>query len=88
MSVQITVRLSDEDVRELDRTISSGRFPNRASAIRQGLERLLSEERGREIEEADRRGYGDHPQEEWVAEIGLAALSAFVSAEEESQEPL
>ena len=39
------------------------------------------EEREREIDEAYARGYGEHPQEEWVAEAGLAALATFDKAE-------
>jgi len=49
---------------------------------------LLREERHREIERADRRGYGAQPQEEWVGEVGLAAFAALVAAEERDDEPL
>jgi hypothetical protein len=52
------------------------------------LKLLLRAEREREIEEADRRGYGEHPQEEWVGEAGLAAFAALVEAEEKDAEPL
>ncbi len=88
MSVQIAVRLSDEDVSALDEVIARGGFQNRASALREGLARLLREEREREIEEAYRRGYGEQPQEEWVGEAGLGAFAAFVAAEEKGEEPL
>jgi Arc/MetJ-type ribon-helix-helix transcriptional regulator len=88
MSIQIAVRLSDSDVSALDEAISRGRFPNRASALRRGLELLLREEREREIEEAYRRGYGEHPQEEWVGEVGLVAFAELVVAEERDEEPL
>jgi hypothetical protein len=49
--------------------------------MRAGLARILREERDREIAEAYRRGYGEHPQEEWIGEAGLAALIAFDRAE-------
>lgn len=72
----------------LDEAIARGRFPNRAAALREGLERPLREEREREIEEAYRRGYGEQPQEDWIGDAGLAALGAFVEAEEKDAEPL
>ncbi len=46
-----------------------------------GPECILREEREREIEEAFRRGYGEHPQEAWFGEVGLAALAALDRAE-------
>jgi Arc/MetJ-type ribon-helix-helix transcriptional regulator len=88
MSIQIAVRLSEEDVAALDEAIARGRFRNRASALRQGLERLLREEHEREIDEAYHRGYGEQPQEDWVGEAGLAAFAAFVATEEKDADPL
>ncbi len=81
MSIQIAVRLSEVDVSALDEAISKGRFRNRASALRQGLELLLREEREREIEEAYRRGYGEQPQEEWIGEAGLWAGAEIIAQE-------
>ncbi len=49
--------------------------------MRAGLARVLRDEREREIEDAYRRGYADHPQEEWVGEVGLAGLTAFDRSE-------
>lgn len=88
MSIQIAVRLSDRDTAALDDAVARGRFPNRAAALRRGLELALREEHEREIEDAYRRGYGEHPQEDWVGRAGRAALGAFVAAEEEGQDPL
>ncbi|MBD0330215.1 MAG: hypothetical protein ICV64_08945 [Thermoleophilia bacterium] len=48
--------------------------------------RRLREEREREIEAAYRRGYGEHPQEEWVGEVGLAAFADLVSSESNEAE--
>ena len=88
MSIQIAVRLSERDTAALDEAVARGSYPNRAAAIRHGLELLLNEEREREIEEAYRRGYGAQPQEEWVGRAGLSALAELVAAEERGQEPL
>jgi Arc/MetJ-type ribon-helix-helix transcriptional regulator len=88
MSVQIPVRIPEEDARELDEAVASGRFANRSEALREGLARLLREERERELVDAYRRGYERHPQEEWVGELGLALFGAWVEAEEAGKERL
>lgn len=88
MSRQIAVRLPENDVTALDKAIARGRFPNRAAALREGLEQLLRKEREREIEEAYRRGYGDQPQEDWIGQAGLAAFAELVKAEEKDAKPL
>jgi len=88
MSSQIAVRIPDDDLAALDDAVADGRFPNRAAAVREALSRLLRDERRRSIEEADRRGYGAAPQEEWVGEAGLTAFAALVAAEERDEEPL
>jgi len=61
--------------------VADGRFANRSDALRAGLAHVLKEEREREIEEAYRRGYGEHPQEEWIGKLGLALLADFFEAE-------
>jgi Arc/MetJ-type ribon-helix-helix transcriptional regulator len=81
MTVQVPVRLTETDVAALDAVVASGRFANRSEALRAGLERVLREARERELEAAYRRGYGEAPQEEWVAEVGLAGLAAFHRSE-------
>lgn len=88
MSIQIAVRLSEEDLATLDKAVARGRYPNRADALRKGLELLLREERDREIEEAYRRGYGEQPQEDWIGRAGLVTMAEFVAAEEKDAEPL
>jgi Arc/MetJ-type ribon-helix-helix transcriptional regulator len=82
MTIQVPVRLTEEDAAALDRLVSEGRFATRSDALRAGLAELLREERERAIEEAYRRGYGDHPQAEWVSEVGLAGLAAFDRSED------
>ncbi len=81
MTVQVPVRLTEADLAALDKSIAEGRFANRSDALRAGLARVLREEREHEIDAAYRRGYTEHPQEEWVGELGLAGLAAFHRAE-------
>jgi Arc/MetJ-type ribon-helix-helix transcriptional regulator len=88
MSHQIAIRLPEEDLSRLDEAIARGRFSNRATALREALERLLRDEREREIEDAYRRGYGEQPQEEWPGQLGLGAFAEFVAVEEKDAEPL
>lgn len=81
MTTQVPVRLTETDLAALDATVASGRFANRSEALRAGLELILREERERKIDEAYARGYAQHPQEEWIGELGLAGLAAFDKAE-------
>ena len=81
MTVQVPVRLTESDLAALDAAVKAGRFESRSEALRAGLARILREERDREIAEAYRRGYGKYPQEEWIGEVGLAALEALDRAE-------
>ena len=88
MTIQLAVRLPEEQLAALDAAIGRGAFPTRAAAVRKALELLLRAEREREIEDAYRRGYGEHPQEAWIGETGLAGLGVFVATEEQDTEPL
>jgi len=88
MTVQIPVRIPDRDAELLDEAVARGRFASRSEALRQGLALLLREERDQEIADAYRRAYEKHPQEDWIGEVGLWALSQIVAAEEKGQEPL
>ena len=81
MTTQVPVRLTDADLAALDAVVARGRFANRSEALRAGLDRILYEERQRDIDETYAAGYGKHPQEEWVGELGLAGLTAFDRAE-------
>ncbi len=84
MSVQIAVRLGEEDLAHLDAAVARGAFPSRAAAVRTGLQRLLREDREQEIEQAYRRGYAEHPQERWVGEAGLAQGARLLAEQEAS----
>ena len=79
MTVQIPIRIPDEDAERLDAVVASGRYASRSDALRQGLDLILRQERDREILESYRRAYAEHPQEE--SEIGLWALSELVREE-------
>jgi Arc/MetJ-type ribon-helix-helix transcriptional regulator len=81
MTTQVPVRLTDSDLAALDAAIARGRFANRSEALREGLERVLYEERQREIDETYAAAYAKRPQAEWVGELGLAGLAAFDKAE-------
>jgi Arc/MetJ-type ribon-helix-helix transcriptional regulator len=81
MTIQVPVRLTDSDLAALDAAIARGRFANRSEALRAGLDRILFEERQREIDEAYADAYAKHPQEEWVGRLGLEGLAAFDEAE-------
>jgi Arc/MetJ-type ribon-helix-helix transcriptional regulator len=81
MTFQVPVRLTEQDVAALDAVVASGRFSSRSDVLRSALARLLRDERERLIDEAYRRGYGEHPQEDWIGEAGLAAFAAFGEAE-------
>jgi Arc/MetJ-type ribon-helix-helix transcriptional regulator len=88
MTIQVPVRLTEEDVSRLDAAVATGRYRSRSDALRRGLELVLREEREREIEESYRRGYGKYPQEEWIGEVGLALFAARALAEEAGKDPL
>jgi Arc/MetJ-type ribon-helix-helix transcriptional regulator len=82
MTVQVPVRLTEDDLAALDEMVARGRFASRSDALRAGLAQLLHEERERAIDEAYRRGYGEIPQEAWVGQVGLAGLTAFDRADD------
>lgn len=88
MTVQIPVRIPDRDAELLDEAVARGRFASRSEALREGLAKLLRDERDREIAEQYRRAYEKYPQEDWIGENGLALFAAWVEAEERDQEPL
>ena len=81
MTVQIPVRITSEDAEALDAAVASGAFGSRSEAIREAIEMLLKRLRDDEIAEEYRRAYTEHPQEEWIGEIGTWALNEIVAAE-------
>ena len=85
MTVQIPVRIPEDDAKALDEAVSRGTFGSRSEAVREAIDMLLKELREREIDEAYRRGYGKHPQEESVGEAGLELFAARVAAEDDKR---
>ena len=80
--VQIAIRLADADLARLDAAVAHGRYPTRAAAVRAGVERLLRDEREREIAEHYRRAYGAQPQDESTGRAGVALMATVVGREE------
>lgn len=87
MSVQIPVRIPEEDAKKLDDYVARGRFANRSEAFREALTRLLREEREREIVDAYRRAYEKCPQDDRIGHDGLILLQRLVEENGET-EPL
>jgi Arc/MetJ-type ribon-helix-helix transcriptional regulator len=81
MSVQIAVRLADEDLERLDAAVARGAFPSRAAAVRAGLDQLLREEREAHIAEAYRRAYATVPEEDGAGRAGLSLGAALLAGD-------
>jgi len=81
MATQVAVRIPDDHLALIDAAVRAGRYASRAAAVRAGVDQLLREERDHEIAERYARGYGKHPQEEWVGQAGLAAGAESVERE-------
>jgi Arc/MetJ-type ribon-helix-helix transcriptional regulator len=81
MSTPVQTRLGDDELRALDAAIARGRFSSRSDALRAGLQHVLRSEREQAIAAAYEEGYGRHPQEPWVGELGLALLGQAGRAE-------
>jgi Arc/MetJ-type ribon-helix-helix transcriptional regulator len=78
MSTQIAIRIPERDVVALDAAVAGGRFESRAAAVREGIGRLLSDEREREIAERYRRAYGSSPEEEVWGRVGAEQMARSV----------
>lgn len=79
MTQQIPVRIADEKAAELDRLVGAGRYASRSDALRAGLDRLLADEREREIEDAYRRASTVATADD--ATFGFAALAEWSARE-------
>jgi len=75
---QIAIRLPEEDLKALDAAIASGRYENRATALRQGLRGLLRREYEDDIARAYERAYAVHPQEDSIGEAGAILMTENV----------
>ncbi len=75
---QIAVKLPDRLVRELDELVAQGRFSSRSSAVRRGVELVVSGQRRDAIEEAYANGYRQVPESETeLAEANRLARRAI-----------
>ena len=61
---QIAVRLSESELRQLDRAVTEGGFSTRADAVRAGIRMLSSETREQQIAASYARAYGAVPLRE------------------------
>ena len=74
MSEQIAVRLTREQLAELDRFIAEGSYPSRAAFVRDAVDRLVCAEHERQIDLAIVEGYRRLPPtpiEQREAEVAL-----------------
>ena len=78
MATQIAIRIPERDLAAIDQAVAAGRFPSRAAAVREALERLLAAERERQIADDYRRAYAEHPEEEWVGRLGEELMAESV----------
>lgn len=84
MSVQIAVRVPDRDLDALDAAVRDGRFESRASAIREGLARVLADALEHKIADQYRRAYGRHPQDPELGEAAAELMAEALETEEKS----
>ena len=81
MSEQIAIRLPDDLARRLDELVASGRFGNKAEAVRSAIQAIVEAERRREIGQRIADGYRRIPQTD--DEVAAAADAAIRSIHEE-----
>lgn len=79
MTQQIAIRLDEDDVAALDRAVAAGHYSSRAAAVREGVRRLVRDQRNHEIAADYRRAYGQTPQEPWFAEASARAAGELLS---------
>jgi Arc/MetJ-type ribon-helix-helix transcriptional regulator len=82
MSVQIAVRLAEDELARLDAAVARGAFASRAAAVRAGLVAVLREEREAQIAAAYRRAYATEADDPSVGEAGLQLGAALLAAED------
>lgn len=82
MSVQIAVRLADDELERLDAAIARGAFSSRAEAVRAGLATVLREECEARIDAAYRRAYAAEADDPSVGDAGLRLGAALMAAED------
>lgn len=78
---QIAVKLPDGLVRELDELVAQGRFSSRSSAVRRGVELVVSGQRRDAVDEAYANGYRQVPESE--TELAQAKRLAMQAIDDE-----
>lgn len=86
MATRITVHLSDEELRALERAAKEGGFASAADLLRASIPRVArSASERQDIAEAYRSAYGGSPQDPKLGEAGAELLARIVEAEESSK---
>lgn len=75
---RIDVELPEAAIEALDRAVAAGRFPDRATALKEAVQRLLESV---DIADAYRRAYVENPEDEQYGLAGLGLLADRVRAE-------
>lgn len=84
MSIQIAIRIPNDQLKELDDAVKAGEFRSRAEGVRRALTRMLAELREREIARQYREAYTRHPDDPAVGEAGAKLLAEAFRREEKS----
>ena len=73
------MRIPDSLAQQLDQLVEEGRFLNRTDAVRAAVERLVENERHRQIDEAIIEGYRrippTDPEQRWAADAGRQMIA-------------
>lgn len=80
-TVQIAVRLDEEQLEALDSLIAAGEFASRADAVRSGVASVIAAVESRRIDDAIRTGYRKHPPTSGDIEAAHAALREAIADE-------
>lgn len=84
MSIQVAIRIPDDQLKELDDAVKAGEFKSRAEAVRRALTGMLAELREREIARQYREAYARYPDDPAVGEAGAKLLAEAFRREEKS----
>lgn len=78
---QIAIRLSTEQLDELDELVASGAYESRAAAVRAGIEAIAAIERRRRVDQAIVEGYQRTPPTAVEDAAALASVRDAITAE-------
>lgn len=78
---QIAIRLSTEQLDELDELVASGAYESRAAAVRAGIEAIAAIERRRRVDQAIVEGYQRTPPTAVEDAAALASVRDAIKAE-------